>query len=127
MRYLVKRNQINTLLLFGLVVLCIFLYKIYMPRVNAFGCFDDCDNFMGGYLLLQGKKLYSEIFFNHNPFMAYLSFIVQFVTHPQNLYELILRHRQFLLLFSFVFNVILFLRFGLPAFAFTIFYELTKF
>jgi hypothetical protein len=98
-----------------------------MPRVNAFGCFDDCNNFMGGYFLLHGKRLFSEIFFNHNPLMAYLSFIIQFITNPQNLYELILRHRQALLLFSFTFNLVLLLRFGLPVLAFTIFYEITKF
>jgi hypothetical protein len=59
--------------------------------------------------------------------MAYVSLIVQYLTNPQNLYELILRHRQALLLFSFAFNFVLILRFGLPAFAFSIFYELTKF
>ncbi|MBI5122954.1 hypothetical protein HZA75_03800 [Candidatus Roizmanbacteria bacterium] len=110
-----------------LILFYVILYKIYIPRVNAFGCFDDCNNFMGGYFLLHGKKLFSEIFFNHNPLMAYLSLLVQFITHPQNLYELILRHRQILLIFSFVFNLILIARFRLPVLGFIIFYELTKF
>lgn len=127
MKRLIKKKYVQALLLLGLVILYFFLYKIYMLRVNAFGCFDDCNNFMGGYFLLHGKRLFSEIFFNHNPLMAYISLIVQFLTHPQNLYELILRHRQALLLFSFVFNILLVIRFGVPAFAFTLFYELTKF
>lgn len=110
-----------------LTIFYIVLYKIYMPRVNAFGCFDDCNNFMGGYFLLHGKRLYSEIFFNHNPLMAYISFLVQFLSHPQNLYELILRHRQFLLLFGFIFDLVLIIRFRASAFLFVLFYELTKF
>src|SRR4030067_2879999 len=93
-----------------------FLYKIYMPRVNAFGCFDDCNNFVAGYFLLKGKALFSQIFFNHNPLMAYLSMFVQLFTNPQNIYELILRHRQFLLLFGLFFNLLLIGRFGLAAF-----------
>jgi len=114
----------------GIIFLILFyavLYKIYMPRLNAFGCFDDCNNFMGGYFLLQGKRLFSEIFFNHNPGMAYISWLVQFLAHPQNLYELILRHRQALLIFSLGFNLLLFVRFGFPILFFALFYELTKF
>ena len=110
-----------------LLILYFVIYKIYIPRVNAFGCFDDCNNFMGGYFLLHGKKLFSQIFFNHNPFMAYISLLIQYFTNPQNLYELILRHRQFLLVFGFIFNLILVFRFGVPVLGFTLFYELTKF
>ncbi len=127
MKKIIKKRGGLILALFILACFYIVLYKIYMPRINAFGCFDDCNNFMGGYFLLHGKRLFSEIFFNHNPLMAYLSFLVQLVTHPQNLYELILRHRQALLLFSFLCNLILLIRFGPPALAFALFYELTKF
>lgn len=98
-----------------------------MPRVNAFGCFDDCNNFIGGYFLLKGKALFSQVFFNHNPLMAYLSMLVQLLTHPQNLYELILRHRQLLFFFGLFFNLLLITRFGLAAFGFAVFYELSKF
>lgn len=122
----VKRYLLPILLLL-LVVFYGVLYKIYIPRVNAFGCFDDCFNFMGGYFLLHGKRLFSEIFYNHNPLMAYVSFLVQYFSHPQSLYELVLRHRQFLLLFSFAFGVLLTVRFRLKAFMFIIMYELTKF
>lgn len=123
----VKRFKFSILSILFVSIFYIILYKIYIPRINAFGCFDDCNNFMGGYFLLHGKRLFSEIFFNHNPLMAYVSFLVQYFANPQNLYELILRHRQALLLFSFAFNTLLVLRFGLPVFGFVIFYELTKF
>ena len=123
----IKKNYLIFFLVFLLLVLYIYLYKIYMPRINAFGCFDDCGNFLGGYFFLHGKRLYSEIFFNHNPLMVYISWIIQLITSPDNLYELILRHRQSLLLFSFLFNLGLFIRFGITAIAFALFFELTKF
>lgn len=110
-----------------ILLLGMLLYKIYMPRVNAFGCFDDCNNFMGGYFLLHGKKLFSEIFFNHNPGMAYISAFIQAMTHPQNLYELVLRHRQFVLGFAVCMDVLLFLRFGWIALPFVLLFEFSKF
>lgn len=122
-----KRLLFLCLGLFGTLMLYLFLYKIYMPRVNAFGCFDDCNNFLGGYFLLHGKKLFSEIFFNHNLGMAYLSAAIQATFHPQNLYELVLRHRQFVFFFGFAMNILLLLRFGYKMLGFILLYELSKF
>ncbi len=118
-------NLIVPLLL--LIPLYAVLYKLYIPRVNAFGCFDDCNNFMGGYFLLVGKRIFSDFFFNHQPFAAYISYIIQLIAHPRNIYELVLRHRQFVLLFSLAANALLTLRFRLPAFIFVLIYELSKF
>ena len=123
----VRSNFILLTLLILLVPLYAILYKIYIPRVNAFGCFDDCNNFMGGYFLLQGKYIFSEFFFTHQPFAAYISFAIQSITHPQNIFELILRHRQFVLLVSLAANAFLIWRFRLPAFLFVLLYEPVKF
>lgn len=111
-----------TLLLFYFLI-----YKMYIPRLSAFGCFDDCFSFAAGYFLNHQKSLYTEIFYNHQLLPAYLSAFIQNVTHPLNLFDLVLRHRQFLLVFGFIFNVILFFRFGFPALLFIIFFELSKF
>lgn len=123
------RTKLLTILLPTLLLVAIYalLYKIYMPRVNAFGCFDDCFNFMGGYFLLKGKHLYSEIFFNHQPLMAYMSEFIQLFFNPQGIYELVLQHRKVLLLFSLFFNILLIVRFRLIGFAFALFYEFSKF
>lgn len=122
------RSNLNLLLLLLLLLpFYVILYKIYIPRINAFGCFDDCNNFMGGYFLLQGKAIFSEFFFNHQPFAAYISFVTQLITNPQNIFELILRHRQFVMLFSFAANAFLIWRFRLPAFLFVLLYEPAKF
>lgn len=122
-----KKYLIASFLACILLAFYFFLYKIYMPRVNAFGCFDDCFNFMGGYFLLHNKHLFSEIFYNHAPGMAYLSAAIQAVTHPQNLYDLVLKHRQFVFFFGLSMNMLLLLRFGYKVLGFTTVFELTKF
>lgn len=110
-----------------LIPLYYLLYKIYIPRINAFGCFDDCFNFAGGYFLSRGKTLFSEIYFNHQPLMAYLSYFVQKIYHPVNIYALLLAHRQTLLLFSFLFQALLIWRFGFIGLTTMLIYEFTKF
>ncbi len=110
-----------------LLPLYIILYKLLIPRVMAFGCFDDCFNFMGGYFILKGKILYSEVFYNHQMLMAYISYGIQSLFHPINIYELVLRHRQFVLFFGFLFDLLLIMRFGIPAVGFVLLYELSKF
>lgn len=122
-----RQTFLTALSILLILVLYAFLYKVYMPRVNAFGCFDDCNNFMGGYFLLHGKKLFSEIFFNHAPGMAYISAAIQSLTHPQNLYDLVLKHRQFVFFFGLIMNILLLLRFGYSYIAFPFLYETTKF
>lgn len=119
----------RTFILIGLFLIPVYviLYKIYMPRVNAFGCFDDCFNYVAAYFILDGKKLYSEIYFNHQFLIAYISAAVQYLSHPENIYELVLRHRQLLLLFSFLFNFLLIKRFLFPGILFVLFYEFNKF
>lgn len=118
-------KKITFILILG--VIYIILYRIYIPRVNAFGCFDDCFNFMGGYFLLKGKHIFSDFFYNHQPITAYVSFIIQFISTPESIYELILRHRQFILLIGLAFNIILILRFGVKVILFTILFEFSKF
>ncbi len=109
-----------------LILIYFILYGIYMPRISAFGCFDDCFNIAAGYFINEGKTLYSDIFFNHQMLMPHISALIQQL-NPINVYELILRHRQFVLLFGFFFNLILIWRFGLPMVLFTITYEFSKF
>jgi len=104
-----------------------FFYKVYVRRVSAFGCFDDCFNIVAGYFINQGKTLYSEIFFNHQMLMAYISALIQKVFDPVNIFALVLAHRQSLLYFSFILNAVLILRFRWVGVGFVLFYESTKF
>lgn len=122
-------NKLRYPLIFFLFLLPVYiiLYKIYIPRVNAFGCFDDCFNIVAGYFISEGRSLYSEIFFNHQMLMAHISYLIQSVFHPVNIFELILRHRQFVLLFGFLLNTLIVLRFKFVGVGFVLFYEFSKF
>lgn len=113
-------------LLFLLIPLWVFLRSVYRDRIGAFGCFDDCNNIMGGYFLLQGKHLFSEIFFNHMPLMAHMSAAIQATTNPQSIYMLIYEHRMALIYFFIIADVFLVLRFGFVGFGFALLYESTK-
>lgn len=122
-----KEILVKILLIILLIPLFAILYKIYIPRVSAFGCFDDCFYIVAGFFIKNGKHIYSDFFFNHQPIAAFISYIIQLFTEPKNIFELILRHRQFIIAFGFFFNVLLVLRFGLIAFVFAILYEFSKF
>lgn len=124
---LLKKRLALILTIFFLFIFFAFIYKLYIPRINAFGCFDDCFNFLGGYFILGGKTIYTNFFFNHQPGMAFLSAFIQGATHPTSIAELVLRHRQFIILFSFLASIFFVVRFS-PYFVFyTVIYELSKF
>ncbi len=121
-----KKLLLRVCLVVLLIPLWIFLRNIYRDRIPAFGCFDDCNNYMGGYFLLSGKRLFSEIFFNHMPLMAYISELIQFWTKPQSIYSLVYEHRMMLIYYFIVADIFLVLRFGLVGFSFALLYEITK-
>ncbi|KKU81013.1 MAG: hypothetical protein UY08_C0004G0021 [Candidatus Gottesmanbacteria bacterium GW2011_GWA1_47_8] len=118
--------RIKVLLILLLVPFWIYLRGVYRDRLGAFGCFDDCFNIVAGYFLGQGKHVYSEFFFNHQPIPAYISYLIQQVYQPQSIYELIYRHRMSLIGFFALADVFLVLRFGMAGFAFALLYETTK-
>ncbi len=121
-----RQNVFKVILVVLISILWVFLRYIYRDRLGAFGCFDDCFNYMGGYFLLSGKRLYSEIFFNHQPLMAYMSAAIQFITKPESIYMLVYEHRMFLVYFALAFDIVLIVRFGLVGFLFSFLYESTK-
>lgn len=118
--------QVSVIFVF-LVVLNLFLYKIFSRRALSFGCFDDCGNYVVGYFMLHGKTLYSEIFFNHIMGMAWLSFFIQKFSPSINIFELVLRHRQVIMVAAFAFDLLIIKRFKWAGFLFVLFYETSKF
>lgn len=117
----------NVLFVVSSVVLSLvgfILFSVYINRLGAFGCFDDCNNIVRGYFLLKGRHLFSEVFNNHMPLMGYLSFVIQKVAQPSSIYHLLLFHRMSLLAYSAMFWVFLVWRFRWAGLGFVIFYEL---
>ncbi len=126
-KMLILQNKLLILLLLTYSFLFTFFIYFYYQRLGAFGCFDDCFYYMGGYFLLKGERIYTDFFFNHSFLVPVISFLIQKITHPTELYTFILFHKLFIYLFSFLFGLILIFRFKTQAFLTLIFYELTKF
>src|SRR5258708_32418001 len=124
MRALLK-SPITLLLLTSVIFLSISYF--YYGRIAAFGCFDDCFNYGAGYFVAHGKHLYTDLFYNHQPLMAYLSALVQIVFRPQTLYGFLVAHRLIILGLSLLFSLLLVYRFSYAGFLFVLLYEPTKF
>ncbi|MCR4264209.1 MAG: hypothetical protein NUV98_05840 [Candidatus Roizmanbacteria bacterium] len=124
--------KIDKKLLFIVSVTVVFLQFVFisfvlMKRIGAFGCFDDCHNFVTGYFMLKGRQIYSEIFYNHQMIMPFISYIIQAVTSPDSLYSLVQYHRIFVISFSFIASAGLILRFKWRGVLFSLLYEPVKF
>lgn len=122
------KKYIVFLILLGLYLLVFFAtsYRLY-NRLGVFGCGDECINYTAAYFLSTGKSLYTEVFFNRQPLMAYASLVLQWATHPTSLYALVLYHRLAFVLYACTLGLFLIWRFRVPALLFLILYEGTKF
>lgn len=100
---------------------------VLYQRLGVFGCFDECPNYAVGYFLSQGRQLYSQIFFNHQPLLPVISYLLQHVGNPHTLYELVRLHRLFVIIFSLVLDGLLIWRFGWLGIGFSLLYESTKY
>lgn len=114
----------------GLILTAVILIKAnltYLQRVGAFGCFDDCHTFATAYFMNKGRQIYSEIFYNHQPLISYISLFIQKTFNPQSLYSLVISHRIFVMAFSFLMDILLIVRFRWVGLGFVALYEATKF
>jgi hypothetical protein len=117
----------NILYLGILAALFFGCYRLLITRMNAFGCFDDCFNYVGGYFINHGKRIYTDFFFNHQLLMPYLSAVIQSAAKTDSIPVLLLRHRQSLFLFGFIASSVIVLRFGSIGLVFSLIYETTKY
>ena len=120
-------KRLKILLLVFLAAILLLSFKTSYQRIGAFGCFDQCFNFVAAYFMLKGKILYSQIFFNHQPLMPFFSYLIQKLFSPQTIYHLVLYHRLFILFFSLFMNLLFIIRFKWIGFGFVLFYETTKY
>lgn len=124
------QNKVSTLSYFKLFIIFvffIFIAKLYYDRAVAFNFVDEYNSFMTAYFMQKGRVLYSEIFLNHQMGMSYISYLIQSLLKINNLYQLILYHRLFVILFSFLMGIILLIRFNIVGITVFILFELSKF
>lgn len=77
--------------------------------------------------MLHGKTLYSEVFFNHIMGMAWLSFFIQKASPSINIFDLVVKHRQVIMLAAFIFDLLIIKRFKWVGFLFVLLYETSKY
>lgn len=114
-RMSLMRRHFKPRIILVLVVLLLFFFtgKAYQASALSFHFVDEEDNIVLGKYLLQGEKLYSDLFSHHQPLAYIFSAGIQEVTSPNTLFLLIKRHREALIFWSIVWGVLLVLRFRL--------------
>ena len=110
-------------------VLLIFLFitsKSYLNHVFFLDFADEEENFLPGKYILNGKKLYSDIFVQHQPTAYIASGFIQKIVNPKTISALVKVHRFSIILWSALWGIALTLRFGLPLFITVLIVELAK-
>ncbi len=111
------------------IILLIFLVitsKAYLNHVFFLDFADEEENFLPGKYILSGKKLYSDIFVQHQPTAYVISGFIQKIVNPKTISALVKVHRFSIILWSSLWGIALTLRFGLPLFITVLILELAK-
>jgi len=109
------------------ILFSIFIFKIYLDRIGTFSFVDEYDNFVAAFFMLKNKILFKDIYHNRQLGMVYLSYVIQLITNPQTLYKLVLYHRLFIMVFSFLAGLLLVIRFNLLGLTFIFIFEIIKY
>ncbi len=88
---------------------------------------DETAHFIGGHFILQGKRIYEDLQFNHQPLSYFFSAATEFLTQPKNLYLFIARQREAVFVYGAVWNSIYYFAFGPIFFLFTVLFEIIKY
>ena len=124
-RYFTSKKVLALLLV--LLVFYVFQLKYLEKSIFNIQFGDEDDNFVTGAWILEGQKLYKDIFFQHQPAATYISAAVQEITKPNSIFLLVKRHRELIYLYSAAAFFLLTFRFGFVGFVTAILYETTKF
>ena len=109
-----------------LLFLALMGYVAYnFSQSERFG--DETAHFIGGHFILQGKRIYQDLQFNHQPLPYFFSTISEFIANPKNLYLFIARQRETVFVYAAVWNVLYYFAFGPIFFLFTVLFEIIKY
>ncbi len=101
-------------------------WRASQSHIFNFHFVDEDENIIAGYYMTKGEKLYSDIFSHKQPLPAVISMAEQKIQHPNSLYLLIKRHREFVYFSSVIWSVILILTFGSVGLIFSLSIEIVK-
>lgn len=114
------KKIIALLLLFALTI------PGYRSHIFSLDFVDEEDNIVIGSYLENGKKLYRDIYSQHQPAQFVLANVLQKVTSPDNILMTVKRHREFMILWGIFWITLLTFRFGFPLYITSLVFELTK-
>lgn len=116
----------NKWLILGFLAVVIINF-FYLDKVFSIHFVDEEGNLVLGHFLLQGQKLYSDLFSHHQPLAYILSAGFQLITQPDSIHQLIKRHRELMILYSVFWSGVLIWRFKEKIILPLIVYEISKF
>ena len=124
---LIKRNFYTYLIV--VIMSCFFLLSAYIAYNNTqsqrFG--DEVAHWVGGHYVLQGKELYKDLQFNHQPLNYYFSAIVETASSPNNLYLFISRQRFAVFAYGVAWDIIFLIFFGVITVPIIFIFEIGKY
>lgn len=88
---------------------------------------DETAHFIGGHFILQGKRIYQDLQFNHQPLPYFFSTAAELFTQPKNLYLFIARQREAVFIYAAIWNIIYYFAFGPIFILFTVLFEIIKY
>lgn len=113
----------------GLVILGILIgliWRIESNRWLSINFVDEQDNFVVGKNLIEGNKVFTNIFSHHQPGTYLLSGAIQKVLKPNTIQSLVRQHRQIITAWSIAWIILLTWRFGWPMMGAGVVVELVK-
>lgn len=122
-----KQVWIKKIVLAILFLLFVFFaFRTLEARIFAIHFVDEDENIIAGHFMAKGEKLYSDIFSHKQPMPAVFSALINKVFKPNSLFMLIKRHREAVFFYSVFWWLVLFYRFGVAGFVFSVILELSK-
>jgi len=113
-------------------IVSIFIYIIFIGYISynnsqsdRFG--DEVAHMVGGSYVLDGKVLYDDLQFNHQPLNYFMSAVVEQATHPENLFLYISKQRLAVFGYGALWDMLYVIVFGPLSLLFIIFFEILKF
>lgn len=123
----VKNFLLRNKWIFASLIIFIAISFFYHNKIFSIHFVDEEDNFILGHFLLQGQKLYSDLFSHHQPLAYVISAGFQKVVEPENIYMLIKRHRELMIAWSFLWCAILVFKFREKVILPLVVFEISKF
>jgi len=112
-------------LILGIVMLVSF--QISQSRSLSLHFVDEEDHIAFADYINQGYQLHRDIQNNHQPLAYFGSAIIQKLTHPENIFMLIRRHRQVVFFYGLLWSLLIVWRFKDLGVIFMVFFEFLKY